>query len=411
MKFIKRKSAVKPITGSIVDTFNVDDKITNAPSLRLMIDLLYPIGRGFIDFTDTDYSNWLGLTWIRELVGMTPIGKNINDTDFATVGKTGGEKKHTLTTSEMPNHNHDVKLHYAQSDLGVQTMTEYGFIINSGHLYKTPGATWNGGITHFGYTSSEGINQAHNNLQPYKIVSYWKRIDPNTLISFAIVDNSTSESVTYKAEEGMTWEQWVYSSYNTYGYRIISNCIVDDNTVPLNLNGTNIRPADTIVKDVTYTAPECCFVHGTQVMTTLNGETCSIEEIEEGDSIVSYNIETEENYLTQVTKIITNKSSLAMALVEFANGSKLDMTDYHPIYTENGWRSITDNKYEKLVVGDRVKTDNGWTEITNIELYILDEPITTYTLALKDLDEINDIDTNDNFYANNIVVHNATTIC
>lgn len=28
-----------------------------------IIDLFYPIGRGFIDFTDTDYSNYLGCTW------------------------------------------------------------------------------------------------------------------------------------------------------------------------------------------------------------------------------------------------------------------------------------------------------------------------------------------------------------
>lgn len=35
MKYIKRKSAVKPITGSIVDTMNVDDKTTNAPSIRV----------------------------------------------------------------------------------------------------------------------------------------------------------------------------------------------------------------------------------------------------------------------------------------------------------------------------------------------------------------------------------------
>ena len=31
MIHIQRKSAVKPITGSIVDTSNVEDKITNAP--------------------------------------------------------------------------------------------------------------------------------------------------------------------------------------------------------------------------------------------------------------------------------------------------------------------------------------------------------------------------------------------
>lgn len=40
MKYIKRKSAVKPITGNIVDTFNVEDKTTNAPSIRAVEDKL-----------------------------------------------------------------------------------------------------------------------------------------------------------------------------------------------------------------------------------------------------------------------------------------------------------------------------------------------------------------------------------
>lgn len=36
MKYIKRKSAVKPITGSIVDTINIDDKTTNTYSARVI---------------------------------------------------------------------------------------------------------------------------------------------------------------------------------------------------------------------------------------------------------------------------------------------------------------------------------------------------------------------------------------
>lgn len=71
-----------------------------------ILNLVYPIGRGFIDFTDTDYSNYLGFSWKRELIGMTPIGLNVNDNDFNAIGKTGGEKKHTLTLQEMPTHNH-----------------------------------------------------------------------------------------------------------------------------------------------------------------------------------------------------------------------------------------------------------------------------------------------------------------
>lgn len=164
MKYIKRKSALKPISGNIVDTFNINNKTTNAPSLRLMIDLIYPVGRGFMDFTDTDYSNYLGCTWERELVGMTPIGKNANDTDFATVGKTGGEKSHTLTLNEMPSHNHDI----VYTDANYPQSTKKNSVSTLGW-----GSNWRG----VGDVILEkGSNQAHNNLPPYQVVSYWKRV-------------------------------------------------------------------------------------------------------------------------------------------------------------------------------------------------------------------------------------------
>jgi hypothetical protein len=127
MIYIKRKSAVAPISGSIVDTFEIDNRTTNTYSARVIdeligsgsgnvdmatiIDLIYPVGRGFIDFTDTDYSNWLGLTWERELLGVTPIGYKSGDADFGTIGKTGGEKTHTLTVNEMPSHTHIQNAH------------------------------------------------------------------------------------------------------------------------------------------------------------------------------------------------------------------------------------------------------------------------------------------------------------
>ena len=39
MKYIKRKSAVKPITGNIVDTTNIDDKTTNTYSARVIDEM------------------------------------------------------------------------------------------------------------------------------------------------------------------------------------------------------------------------------------------------------------------------------------------------------------------------------------------------------------------------------------
>ena len=67
-----------------------------------LLNSIYPIGRGFIDFTNTDYSNYLGFTWERELVGLTPVGLDTTQEEFDTIGKIGGEKTHVLTLDEIP---------------------------------------------------------------------------------------------------------------------------------------------------------------------------------------------------------------------------------------------------------------------------------------------------------------------
>ena len=83
------------------------------------------------------------------------------------------------------------------------------------------------------------------------------------------------------------------------------------------------------------------------------------------------------------------------------------MTDYHPLYTKDGFYSITNKDgYDTLVVGDVVKTANGWSEIVEIELYEI-EPMDVYNLNIKDYDEVIDDDTNDCYYASGILAHNA----
>lgn len=48
--------------------------------------------------------------------GRTLVGVNTSDNDFKTPEKTGGEKTHKLTISEMPRHSHNHKLAYGGND-------------------------------------------------------------------------------------------------------------------------------------------------------------------------------------------------------------------------------------------------------------------------------------------------------
>lgn len=82
--------------------------------------------------------------------GRVPVVMDAGDVDFDTVGKNGGEKNHILTVAEMPSHTH--------TQTGVNSA-------NSG----TSGTGANNGVSN---TGSSGGGQAHNNLQPYKVVMF-----------------------------------------------------------------------------------------------------------------------------------------------------------------------------------------------------------------------------------------------
>lgn len=126
-----------------------------------LVNLLFPIGQIIIKGDNEDYSNWLGFTWERTAVGKVLVGYDSKDTDFNTIGKTGGEKTHTLTINEMPSHSHNLKFKNNASDFGdgyLTTASTYDFRQGTGSIENTGGG------------------QSHNNLQPYQVVAYWKRI-------------------------------------------------------------------------------------------------------------------------------------------------------------------------------------------------------------------------------------------
>lgn len=123
-----------------------------------LVNLLFPIGQIIIKGDNEDYSNWLGFSWERTAVGKVLVGYDTTDSDFNTIGKTGGEKTHTLTINEMPRHTHTFQNGYGSGSATVNTA------IVSNKVDANNNVNYTGG------------DQAHNNLQPYQVVAYWKRI-------------------------------------------------------------------------------------------------------------------------------------------------------------------------------------------------------------------------------------------
>lgn len=136
-----------------------------------LANLFFPIKKVVIFNDNDDHSNYLGFTWERIASGKMLVGIDSADTDFNTIGKTGGEKTHKLTIDEMPSHQHDI-------NDGV-----YGGYLNKMGV-REDGGGGSSLVPQYSQTDSyskyiptyTGGGQAHNNMPPYQVVALWQRI-------------------------------------------------------------------------------------------------------------------------------------------------------------------------------------------------------------------------------------------
>lgn len=146
------------VSGTNIKTINNESLLGNG-NISL-IDLFYPVG-SYYETSNTSFNpntTWGG-TWVEDTNGKVTVAYDTSQTEFDTIGKTGGEKTHTLTVNEMPSHSHRV---YRS---GGQT-AGYGSLFQNN---STPTEL----IANVMENTGEG--QAHNNLQPYVVVKRWHR--------------------------------------------------------------------------------------------------------------------------------------------------------------------------------------------------------------------------------------------
>ena len=123
-----------------------------------IMQIVYPVG-SYYETSDASFDPnvTFGGTWVLEAEGLVHIGAGSN----YNVGDTGGETTHTLTVSEIPNHNHKLML-------ADNTGTQNGYPLTvSGSSVKY---TWN-----TARSEATGGGNAHNNMQPYIVVNRWHR--------------------------------------------------------------------------------------------------------------------------------------------------------------------------------------------------------------------------------------------
>ena len=143
---------------------------------RTPVDLIYPVGSIYMSINATNPKELFGGTW-EQIKGRFLLGMSSS----YPAGSTGGEATHTLTSREIPFHNHDIgqqgntsKILPTQIAVDDSSHEQYVTTLEGGRSgwYKSSVA-WDGRIATRDQTSPYG--QAHNNMPPYLAVYIWKR--------------------------------------------------------------------------------------------------------------------------------------------------------------------------------------------------------------------------------------------
>ena len=118
--------------------------------LFALISTTYGVGDGSTTFN------------LPNLKGNMPVGRDATQTEFDTLGETGGAKTVTLSAAEMPSHSHTV-------------IEAIGFFPRASNITATAGPSGfysRGAAPSDLTTTTAGSSSAHNNLQPYLVLNY-----------------------------------------------------------------------------------------------------------------------------------------------------------------------------------------------------------------------------------------------
>jgi len=136
-----------------------------------LLNTLYPVG--MVLAMVQNWGGFTGQTWVQFAQGRTLVGQDSSDTAFDAVTPTAyiGEKAHTLTKAEIPPHHHNIQTYEDRPShyVSYTSATSYPMGYDDTPLESTD----NGNVG----STENGLNPAaaHNNVQPYEVVYYYKR--------------------------------------------------------------------------------------------------------------------------------------------------------------------------------------------------------------------------------------------
>ena len=123
-----------------------------------ILGLVYPVGSIYMSINNVSPATLFGGKWVQ-IKGRFLLGAS----DVYKANTTGGEATHTLTTDEMPNHQHSIWF----PNSGGEQSAEIGYPeAGSSKTYYAEASK----------TAGAGGGAAHNNMPPYLVVYMWRRL-------------------------------------------------------------------------------------------------------------------------------------------------------------------------------------------------------------------------------------------
>ena len=163
------------------------DDVGSEAVISIIGKALYPVGAIYMSTANVNPSTFItGTTWVAWGSGKVPVGVDTSDTSFNTVEKTGGEKTHTLTESEMPAHKHtgteSTSLGNTKPQLGAPATVSKETIIadftrttEEVVIYESAATTPANNTLTVEHGITVGGGQPHSILQPYITCYMFKR--------------------------------------------------------------------------------------------------------------------------------------------------------------------------------------------------------------------------------------------
>jgi hypothetical protein len=157
--------------GTTAKAFEYGDLVANgiyAEDLTLhVLEAMMPVGFVVTLGVSTNPNTLYGFGTWTQITGKVIVGLDSGQTEFDALNETGGAKTVTLTSNEMPSHNHGITEEFGATANG--GLPPSGSIAQIGNPGAGTRQIRNDVIT------NTGGGAAHNNLQPYIVKYIWER--------------------------------------------------------------------------------------------------------------------------------------------------------------------------------------------------------------------------------------------